>query len=74
MFVQSKWCPLTNESIAQGIVLNIRLPNFRSLVVQGFEEINGTSAVTNSDIPGWVTSEANAAHAPSHGQVPALQH
>ncbi len=28
---------------------------------QGFEEVNGTSAVLNSDIPSWVVTEAQAA-------------
>jgi len=35
---------------------------------QGFEEVNGTSQVPNSDIPSWVIKEADAkkgAHAPA---------
>ena len=28
---------------------------------QGFEEVNGTSAVPNSDLPSWVVTEAQAA-------------
>ena len=27
---------------------------------QGFEEVNGTSAVPNSDLPSWVVTEAQA--------------
>lgn len=35
--------------------------------VQGFEEINGTGAVPNSDIPSWVISDAagKTSHAPA---------
>lgn len=29
-------------------------------LAQGFEEVNGTSQVTNSDIPSWVISDAQA--------------
>ena len=36
--------------------------------MQGFEEVNGTSQVPNSDIPSWVLDNArakSAAHAPA---------
>ena len=35
--------------------------------MQGFEEVNGTSAVPNSDIPSWVVSDAasKTSHAPA---------
>ena len=36
--------------------------------MQGFEEVNGTSAVPNSDIPSWVTSDADKA---SRARAPA---
>ncbi|BDA48323.1 hypothetical protein COCOBI_11-5840 [Coccomyxa sp. Obi] len=33
----------------------------RPWYLQGFEEVNGTSAVPNSDVPSWVVTEAQAA-------------
>lgn len=36
---------------------------------QGFEEVNGTSAVPNSDVPSWVVTEAQAAATRQRGQA-----
>ena len=39
--------------------------------MQGFEEVNGTSQVPNSDIPSWVLDEARA-KSPAHAPAPSV--